>query len=102
MNRQFQLPVIYIEMLRIHDGKKYQEEERGGEYIKPDGIEIGSPAALHVFSRKKTWFAQEQTEGAEEFPVEMGDIVKKMGDQAPYRVARFAVFLAANMAIKAL
>lgn len=99
MNRYFQLPVGHIQLLRIHCRKKYQKEDRRGKNVQPDGIEIGSTPTLHIFARQKAWFAQEQADSAEEFSVEMGDIVEEMGDQAPHCIARLTVFLAANMTI---
>ena len=58
--------------------EEYDKENCGSEYIHPDWMQVAGPFAFHVFAGKKTGFYDQVFQRAEEFSIEMGEVVKEM------------------------
>ena len=78
--------------------EKQQKEKRRREDVHPDRVHITGPAPDHVFGGKKSRAKDQVFERAEEFSIEMGDVLEKMCDQVPDRLFGLNVLLPAHMA----
>ena len=62
-------------------------------------MQITRPFTFHIFTRKKSWFDHQVFQRAEEFSIEMGEIIKEMRQQVPEALLRFYILLPAVMTI---
>ena len=96
-----ELSWLYL-CLRIIYRKENDEEQGRGKDVHPDRVQVAGPSSFNVFGRQESWLEYQVLKGAEEFTVEMGDVVKKMGDQSPNGFFWLGVFLSADVAITAI
>lgn len=88
-------------VLGLCDGIEDDEEDGRGEDVHADGVEVGHPAAAHVFEGKEAGLFDQVFYRIEELPVEVGDIVEEVLDQVPDGLLGFEVLLAAFVAVAA-
>jgi hypothetical protein len=62
-------------------------------------MQVSGPFTRYIFFRQKPGPPDEIGCGAEEFTIEMGDVIKKMAYQAPNRFFWLDIFLSALVAI---
>jgi hypothetical protein len=60
-------------------------------------MEIARPSPFDKLQRKKTRLRQQPARCSKELAIEVGDVVKKVGDDAPDRFPGVDVLLPANM-----
>jgi hypothetical protein len=64
-------------------------------------MQVTGSSTPDVFCRNKPRFNDQVLKSAKELSIEMGEIIKEMGNQMPETFFRLQVFLAANMTITA-
>ena len=86
---------------RISYGKKDEKEECRCKQVHADRVKIPYPAAPAILEGHESGPEKQATEGIEEFPVEMKNIINKMLHHPPGGLVTRYVLLAAILAIPA-
>lgn len=81
--------------------EKDDEEDGRGEDVHPDRVEVGHPAAAHIFEGKEAGSPNQVFHRIEEFPVKVRYVVEEVLDEVPNGFFWFEVLLAAFMAVAA-